>query len=162
MGDLRGETDYGSFRRQLLGFNSVTVETNTVSGGTTEFFEISEDEDIVSSIEKIPEGRDIPRFARLVTIRINIPSGTTDTTLSIYEDESGSDIDQVARIENLDTADSPESFNLSNSNGLPFVNQQDENKLYLEIDELSGVDTDYELKLIWATVNTKEISLSAI
>jgi len=162
MGDLRGETDYGSFRRQLFSFNSVTVETNTVSGGTTEFFEVSEDEDIVSSIEKIPEDRDIPRFARLVTIRLNIPSGTTDTTLSIYEDESGSNIDQVARIENLDSADSPESFSLSSANGLPFVNQQDENKLYLEIDELSGVNTDYEIKLIWATVNTKEVSLSAI
>lgn len=153
--NLRGQLDISTTRRELFTFNSVTVTTNAVSASGTELFEISEDEDIVDSVSFIPDDRDLPSFGRLINIRVNIKSGSTDTTLSIYEDESGSDIHQVTEITNLDTNDSPESFNLANGSGLPFVNQNEENKLYLQIDEISGNQSEYEIKLLWSNVGER-------
>jgi len=159
---LKGETSYSSFRRQIYSFNSVLIETGTVSSNGTELFEISEGEDIVDSLTFTPSGEDLPKFGVLKVIRVNIESGSTNTTLTIYEDESGNDIDQAAQITNLDSADSPESFTLGESGGLPFVNQQDQNTLHLEIDELSGNDSEYEIKLIWSNVREKELSVSGL
>lgn len=160
--NLKGETDFATLRRELFGFNSVTIETGTVSANATELFEVTEDEDIVDSVTFSPTDRELPKFGRLIAIRVNIESGSTNTTLTIYEDESGNDIDQTAQITNLDISDSPESFTLANSSGLPFVNQQDENTVHLEIDELSGNNSEYEIKLIWSSVNSADVDLGAI
>jgi len=160
--NLKGETDFATLRRELFGFNSVTIETGTLSANATELFEVTEDEDIVDSITLSPADRELPKFGRLLSIRVNIVSGSTDTTLTVYEDESGNAIDQTAQITNLDISDSPESFTLANNSGLPFVNQQDENAVHLEIDELSGNDSEYEIKLIWSSVNSADVNLGAI
>lgn len=160
--NLKGETDFATLRRELFGFNSVTIETGTVSANATELFEVTEDEDIVDSVTLSPTDRELPKFGRLIAIRVNIESGSTNTTLTIYEDESGNAIDQTAQITNLDISDSPESFTLANSSGLPFVNQQDENTVHLEIDELSGNNSEYEIKLIWSSVNSADVDLGAI
>jgi len=155
---LKGQFDFTSFKRELFSFNSVLVETGTISGNTTELFQISEDEAVVDSVTLSPPSAEFPRFGRLLTIRVNIESGSSDTTLSIYEGESGNAIDQVAQITNLDQADSPESFNLANNYGLAFVNQEDENAIHIEIDELSNNNSEYEIKLIWVEVNTEIVS----
>jgi hypothetical protein len=161
-GNLKGEIDFGAFQRELFSFDSVTVETNTISGNSTEFFEISEDEDIVNSVDLVPKDGELPKFARIVTIRINIVSGSTNSTVRLYEDENGDAVDQTAEIQNLDIADSPETFSLSNYVGLPFANQQSENAIYLEIIEQSNTDSVYQVKVIWTTVNIPEADVSAI
>jgi len=160
--NLKGELDFGSIRRELYSFNSVTIETGSVSANGTELFEVDEDEDIVSSLTYTPTDENLPKFGRFLAIRINIESGSTNTTLTLYEDETGNAIDQTAQITNLDANDSPESFVLGGDAGIPFVNQQDENTVHLEIDELSGIQSEYEIKLIWSNVNTKEVNFSAL
>lgn len=157
MSNTKGPVDYGTLKRELLSFNSVIVETNTVSANDTTLFEVSEEEDIISNLDFTPEDRDLPKYGRLVAIRVNVVSGSTDTTLSIYEGEDGNAIDQTAQIQNLDTSSSPESFTLGGDSGFPFVNQEDENTLHLEIDELSGSNSEYEIKLIWSNVGIKTI-----
>jgi hypothetical protein len=160
--NLKGEIDFTTFRRELFGFNSVVVKTGTISSNSTEFFAIDESEDIVDSVNFTPSNRELPRFGRLLTITVNVVSGSTDTTLAIYEDESGAAIHQTTEITNLDVSGSPESFNLNGGIGQPFVNQQDESELYLEIGELSGNDAEYEVKVTWANTNTPQTQIGAL
>lgn len=161
-GNLKGEIDFGAFQSELFSFESVTVKTNTISSNSTELFEISEDESVVDTVELVPEDGEIPRFARIVTIRINIVSGSSNSIVRLYEDENGNAVDQTAEIQNLDIVDSPETFSLSNYVGLPYANQQDENAMHLEIVEQSGNDSVYEIKIIWTTVNIPEADITAI
>lgn len=157
-GKLVGGINSSSLRRELFRIESVTVTTNQISGGTTEFFSINGEEEIVSDVEFAPDETNLPRFGRLISIRINVVTGSTNSSVAVYESETQDAINQVTEIENLDTNTSPESFTLAGAIGLPFINQEDDRELYLEIDEQSAANAEYEVKLIYASVNTQEVT----
>ena len=148
---LLGGVDYANFN-ELLDTVSLQFKTNQVSGNSTAEFAVDEDEDIVESVTQTPEDVDLLSKGRLVVIRINIPSGSSNSAISIYQSDNFDEINQVAKITQLDQADSPESFNLSGAFGVPYVNKQGENEIYVKISENSGVDTEYELDLYWYNI----------
>jgi hypothetical protein len=148
---LLGGVDYANFN-ELLDTVSLQFKTNQVSANSTVEFAVDEDEDIVKSVTQTPEDVDLLSKGRLVVIRVNIPSGSSNTAISVYQSNDFDEINQVARITQLDQADSPESFNLSGAFGVPYVNKQGENEIYIKISENSGVATEYELDLYWYNI----------
>jgi hypothetical protein len=148
---LLGGVDYANFN-ELLDTVSLQFKTNQVSPNSTVEFAVDEDEDIVKSVTQTPKDVDLLSKGRLVVIRVNIPSGSSNTAISVYQSNDFDEINQVARITQLDQADSPESFNLSGAFGVPYVNKQGENEIYIKISENSGVATEYELDLYWYNI----------
>jgi hypothetical protein len=148
---LLGGIDYANFN-ELLDTVSLEIKTNQVDSNSTVQFRASEEEDIVDEVTQTPDNTDLLTKGRLVVVRINIPSGSSDSDISIYQSENFDEINQVVRIEGLDQADSPEAFNLNGAFGVPFLNKQGDNQLYIQIDENSGIATKYELDIYWYNI----------
>jgi hypothetical protein len=148
---LLGGIDYANFN-ELLDTVSLEIKTNQVDSNSTVQFTASEEEDIVDEVTQTPDNADLLTKGRLVVIRVNIPSGSSDSDISIYQSENFDEINQVVRIEGLDQADSPEAFNLNGAFGVPFLNKQGDNQLYIQIDENSGIATKYELDIYWYNI----------
>jgi hypothetical protein len=148
---LLGGIDYANFN-ELLDTTSLEIKTNQVTPNSTVQFKASEEEDIVNKVAQTPDSADLLTKGRLVVIRVNIPSGSSDSDISIYQSENFDEINQVVRVTGLDEADSPESFNLNGAFGVPYLNKQGDNQLYIEIDENSGTATEYELDIYWYNI----------
>lgn len=148
---LLGGIDYANFN-ELLDTSSLVIKTNQVGSNSTVKFAASEDEDIVNSVSHTPDGSELLLKGRIVVVRVNIPSGSTDSDISIYQSDQFDAINQVVRITGLDQADSPESFNLNGAFGVPYLNKQEEENIYIQIDENSGIATEYELDIYWYNI----------
>lgn len=148
-----GQLDYSEIT-QVGRFATATVTTNQVSANATESFEVSEDEPIVDAVNIIPEDQDLPTRARLISVKVNIDQNTsTDTDIKLFQSENIDPINEVVRITNVSEGDTPDTFVFGGGIGTPFINKQEESKIYIEIDELSGNDATYGIELNWLNLS---------
>lgn len=132
--------------------NQVTLTTNTLSGSTTHDLQIDKNDDKVDTVNFKPSDATLPDEGILYMVRPIVSSGSTDTDLFIYEDSDRESIDEVLRIEGLSTNDGTQTFQPGSGTGIPFQNQNDKEEWYLTLDELSGNDSQYEIRLRWFDV----------
>jgi hypothetical protein len=149
-------------KREILTFNSVLVETSTITANSTEFFEISESEEIVDSVSFTGGDNTITEKVRLISIHVNIDGASTDSDIAINESESGKPIHQVSEITQIDNNNTPVVFELSQGLGLPYRNNEDEESIYVRITENSNNDSKYQIKLKYVSFDDLARSIADI
>ena len=145
---LRGGIDYADLSD--IGLVSVlTLKTEEISANSTAQIRASEEDDLVDTVDLTPEGADLPNRARVVHVKANVASGSTDSDLRVIQSETFNEIEQVVDISGLTTNDTPDSYVLGGGLGTPFVNKEQENEAYFEIIENSGNASVYEVEMSW-------------
>lgn len=129
--------------------NALELTTNTISSNATVTFPIESGNANVDTLNLFPSDAEQPKEGRLVLIRIHVVSGSTDTDIRIFQDESATSINQVSEITNAGTGDTPDSFILGQGTGVPFLNKDGDNLFHIEISENSSNDSVYEIELQW-------------
>lgn len=130
----------------------LTFTTETLAGGQTHDFEVSEEDEKIESIDFRPDNVGIPREGVLFVIRPLILSGSTDSDLSFYEDESRNDIEEVLRISGLNSADPAQTFQPGSGTGVQFENQEGENDWYFRLTENSTTDVKLRVRMRWLDI----------
>jgi len=148
---LLGGIDYADLSD--LGLVSVlTLKTNEISANTTAQFNASEDDDLVDTIQLTPEDATLPNRARIVHVKANVVSGSTDSDLRVIQSETFNAIEQVVDISGLTINDNPNSYILGGGLGMPFVNKEEESEAYFEIVENSNNASVYEIEMSWYSI----------
>lgn len=145
---LFGGVDYANLS-DFASVDTLTIQTTQISADATVQFSANIGQDEVDSISTTPDDAELPNRARVVQVKANVDSGSTDSTLKVFQSDSFDAIDQVAVITNLDTNDFTSSYVLGGGLGSIFVNKQNENQVYFEIDELSSNASEYSIELAW-------------
>ncbi|EGQ44096.1 MAG: hypothetical protein J07AB43_01550 [Candidatus Nanosalina sp. J07AB43] len=133
-------------------FSTLTLKTNEVASNDTVEFPADSGEAIVSSVDILPEGEVKPKTARVLALTLNISSGSTDSSVSMFQSSGFEEINRVASVTALSQGGTPSTFNLGGGLGNPFTNKQGENEVYFKIEENSGNPSTYEIELNWANI----------
>lgn len=133
-------------------FSTLTLSTNEVGANSTVQFSANTAENIVSSVEINPEGEDKPMMARVIALKLNVSSGSTDSSIAMYQSSDYNEIDRVVSVSSLDVSSTPESYNLGGGIGTPFTNKEGENEVYFQVDENSGNASRYDIELNWLNI----------
>lgn len=149
---LRGGIDYADLSSLGL-VNVLTLKTNQISPNSTVQIRASEQDDLVDTLKLTPEDADLPNRARVVHVKANVVSGSTDSDLRVIQSETFNEIEQVVDISGLTANDTPDSYVLGGGLGTPFVNKEQENEAYFEIIENSGNASVYEVEMSWYSID---------
>lgn len=133
-------------------FSTLTLSTNEVAANDTVQFAASSSENIVSSVDILPEEEDKPKMARAISLSVNVASGSTDSRIAMFQSSGFEEINRVVSISALDVNTTPESYNLGGGIGTPFMNKQQENEVHFLIEENSGNASTYDIELSWANI----------
>lgn len=133
-------------------FTTLTLKTEKVEANGTEQFKASTEDDIVASTDIVPDNGVLPGTARVVAVKFNVRSGSTDSSIKVFQSNSYDEIDQVVFIESLDIDTTPETYILGAGIGTPFTNKEGENQVYFEVDENSGTASEYDIELNWLNI----------
>lgn len=145
---LRGGIDYADLNK--LGVVSVaTITTNAINSNASVQFEGSEDDDQVDTLTLTPSDTALPKRARIVSFKVNVASGSTDLDVKLVQSETFNEIDQVVNVTGVDVNDDASAYVLGGGLGTPFVNKQEENAFYFDVDENSGNSTVLEIEVGW-------------
>jgi hypothetical protein len=151
--DYLNGTDYTKFN-QVSAFVTATITTNQISANGQEQFKASEDEDFVNTVDIIPDEGNLPIRARVISVKVNVRGSSTNSELKLYQSDGYDGIDQVVEIGNLSQSSSPETYTLSGGMGTPFINKQEENQIHLDINELSGNTSEYDIEVNWLAIHS--------
>jgi hypothetical protein len=133
-------------------FSTLTLSTNEIAGNDTVQFAADPAEDIVSEVDINPEGEEKPDMARIIAIKLNVKSGSTDSSIAMFQSDGYEEINRVVSVSSLDVSSTPESYNLGGGLGTPFTNKEGESEVYFEVDENSGNDSRYDIELNWLNI----------
>lgn len=146
--NLRGGVDYADLN-QLGVVEVLTITTNQIGANNTAQFKADSSEDEVDTINTVPSDANLPKNGRIVHVKVNVESGSTDSKFKVVQSSTFNDIEQVVNIDNFGVSDDPASYVLGGGLGTPFINKQEENQIYFEIDELSGNAATYSFEVSW-------------
>lgn len=150
---LRGGTDYAELS-QLGLVNVATITTTSISSGATGVqFEASEDDSQVDTVNLTPSDAILPKRARIVSIKPNVSSGSTDMDVKLVQSDTFNEIDQVVNVSGVNVNEEPSGYVLGGGLGTPFANKQEENAMYFEVDENSGNSTVLQIEVAWYGIN---------
>lgn len=130
-----------------------TITTTELAANQTHEISLTSDDQKVDEINFRPTGSDPIQEGKIYLVRPIVQSGSTDTDLTIYESSDRDDVDEVIRIADLSVNDAVQSFQPGSAQGVQFENQEEENQLYITLDENSGIDSVYTIRLRWSTVD---------
>lgn len=133
-------------------FSTLTLSTNEIAGNDTVQFAADPAEDNVSEVDITPEGEEKPKTARIIALKLNVRSGSTDSSISMFQSRDFDEIDRVVSVSSLDVSSTPESYNLGGGIGTPFTNKQEENEVYFQVNENSGQTSVYDIELNWLNI----------
>lgn len=150
--DYLGGVDYDKLS-EIAKFTTLTLTTNQVSANGNEQFAASEDESIADTVDIYPEDEPIIKAGRIISIKINVSSGSTDSTVTLYQSPDYNDINQVTSISSLDVSGTPQTYMLGSGLGTPYINKEGESQVYLEINEQSNNASNYEIELYWLDIS---------
>lgn len=150
--DFIGGIDYSEFG-QVGRFVTATVSTNQLSGNSSKEFRISEDDEFVDTVTINPEDGILPKRARIISAKIYIDGGSTDTSFKVFQSDSFDPINQVINVQNISAGDTPETYSLSGGMGTPYVNKEGENDIHIKLTESSGINSSYDLELNWIAIH---------
>jgi hypothetical protein len=150
--DFLNGVDYSEFT-QIGRFSTVTVSTGSIDPNGQEKFRASEEESFVESVDIIPEGIDLPKRARIVSVKVNVKGSSTNSTFRLFQSDQYNEIDQVVEIDGLTVSGTPETYNLGGGIGIPFINKEEENQIYFDIEELSGNSSQYSVEVNWLNLS---------
>lgn len=123
------------------------VVTGVLAGNTTHEFTASEDDSEVNTVNVTPSDASLPIEAQLMMIRPVVVVGSTDSDFFIHEDGDRQDVDEVIRITSLDVNTGPQTFQPGGGMGVPFLNQDGNNGLWFRIEENSGNNSSYAIRI---------------
>lgn len=149
---LLGGIDYADLSDLGL-VNVLTLKTNQVSPNSTVQFSASEEDSLIDTLDITPEDVSLPNRARVVHVKANVSSGSTDSRVRVYQSETFNEIEQVVDINGLVVTDSPDSYVLGGGLGVPFVNKEQESDVYFEISENSNNASVYEIEMSWYSID---------
>ena len=133
-------------------FSTLTLQTDTIGANDEVQFRASTAEDAVSSVNITPEVAEKPKKARLIFIRVNVRSGSTDSRISVFQSQTYNEIDRIASISSLTESETPEGYQLGGGFGTPFTNKEEDNEIYFQVSENSGNDSEYDIELNWLNI----------
>jgi len=133
-------------------FTTLTLKTEEIEANGTERFKASTEDDIVTSTGIVPEDGVLPGTARMVAVKFNVRSGSTNSSIKIFQSNSYEEIEQVVSIRDLDINSTPETYILGAGIGTPFTNKEQENQVYFQVDENSGIASEYDIELNWLNI----------
>jgi len=133
-------------------FATLTITTSEIDANGTEQFSASESEDVVDTFNLTPSNTDLPNIARVIGLKVNVSSGSTDSRISVYQSQDFNEIDQVVAVKELSESTTPESYMLGSGLGTPFINKEGEDQVYFQVEENSGVASEYGIELYWANI----------
>ena len=143
--------DYTELRK-FGDFTSVTVSTGQVDPNSTVQFETDTSDPIIESLDIFPTGGELPDRARLIGVKVNVRSGSTDSDVKIFQSSSYDEIEQVVSIVSLDQSSTPETYILGSGIGTPFINKEEESMIYVEVSENSGSASEYDIEIYWLDI----------
>ena len=133
-------------------FSTLTLQTNEISANDTVQFRADSSEPEVLTVEILPDVAEKPKTARLISLKVNVRSGSTDSSIALYQSNTFNEIERVVSISSLDVTETPESYNLGGGLGTPFTNKQQDNEVYFQVDENSGIASEYDIELNWLNI----------
>jgi len=150
---MAGVTTHLEALKRQTDTNQVTFTTVELSGNESHEFKLDGSEPEIENIQFKPGNVGPAQEGVLLMVRPVVKSGgSTNTTFSIHEDPDRDDIDEVVRLENLNEADLAQTFQPGAGQGVQFENQLGEEEWYITLNELSGVDSVYTIRLRWLDV----------
>jgi len=133
--------------------NQLTLTTGTIPANSSTDIEIDQNDIKVDDLSFAPENTELPNAALIISTRIIVDSGSTDSDLKLYEGSSRDNIDEALRINELSSSDDVQTFVFNNRSGILFKNSDNENRWHLTIDENSGSDSVYTIRFNWVDLD---------
>jgi len=146
-----GGIDYSDLTK-IGKFNNGEIITEELSANSTEQFKFDESDDFVKEANKLRDESLLPVFARLIDIKVNVRGSSTESAIRVFQSNSYREIDQVVNVGDNTVANTPSTFTLGSGIGVPFVNKQEEEQIYFEIEEISGNPSSYDIEFNWLNV----------
>jgi len=129
--------------------NQLTITTTELAGNQTHDINIGEKSDKIDSVSFKPSDVTPAKEGILFIVRPIVESGSTDTTVSLYESADRDAIDEYLRITNVSVNDGASTYQPGSGNGVQFDNQNDKEKFYLRLEENSNNNSVYSLRMRW-------------
>lgn len=133
--------------------NQLTLTTGEIPANSSTDITIDPNDFNVDELTFSPDDADLPTTAIIISTRIIVESGSTDSDLKLYESSTRDSIDQSLMITELSSTDDVQTFVFNNRSGILFKNAEDEGEWHLTIDENSGVNSVYKIRFNWVDLD---------
>jgi len=133
-------------------FSNAVVITKEIDPNTTRQFIADERSDFVNSVELSDTDVILPTIARIISLKVNIRGNSTNSVIRVHQSSQRREIDRVIQISDESVDATPNTFLLGGGIGVPFINKDDEEQIYFEIEEKSGNTSEYDIEFNWLNV----------
>lgn len=130
----------------------VTLTTNQITANSSVDFKLDGNDSAVDSISYKPTNASNLKEGLIMMIRVVATGSSTDTDLTIYEDNSRDAIDEVIRLTGISVNDGTTTIQPGTGDGVQYQNQQDDSQIYLSATENSNNPVTLELRIRWFDV----------
>lgn len=133
--------------------NQLTLTTGEIPADSSTDITIDPNDPNVDDLTFSPDNAELPTTAIIISTRIIVESGSTDSDLKLYESSGRNNIDEALRINELSSTDDVQTFVFNNRSGILFKNAEDEGEWHLTIDENSSDDSVYKIRFNWVDLD---------
>lgn len=133
--------------------NQLTLTTGKIPADSSTDITIDPNDPNVDDLTFSPDNAELPTTAIIISTRIIVESGSTDSDLKLYESSGRNNIDEALRINELSSTDDVQTFVFNNRSGILFKNAEDEGEWHLTIDENSSDDSVYKIRFNWVDLD---------
>ena len=133
--------------------NQLTLTTGEIPADSSTDITIDPNDPNVDDLTFSPDNAELPTTAIIISTRIIVESGSTDSDLKLYESSGRNNIDEALRINELSSNDDVQTFVFNNRSGILFKNAEDEGEWHLTIDENSSDDSVYKIRFNWVDLD---------